>query len=187
MKRRFIARATRVRNLTTVACCLVCQLAGCSQVSEPLQQSAVPRAAEPQAASQMWAASPNAMVGEFTRHALNVLLLPLLDDEVPSRWADPSAWLECTDSRVTVDGQQLDVGSPVPGAFTVRWQMVGCVPFGQYLALTGEIELRVESIQNGYMAEMHPDGLTVESPAGSQTLTDAFVATLAMETGRPAK
>jgi hypothetical protein len=61
----------------------------------------------------------------FTTFALNALLLPLLDDDVPARWADPSRSMDCNDARVTVDGAHPGVGSYVPSAFTVPWRWIG--------------------------------------------------------------
>jgi len=64
---------------------------------------------------------------------LHALLLPLLDDEVSARIADPSLALECADAEVTLDGNRLDIGAPIPTTFALRWTMDRCQPLGDYL------------------------------------------------------
>ena len=122
----------------------------------------------------------------FMPFALNALLLPLLDDDVPSRWTDPSLSLDCNNGRVTIDGHRLDVGAPVPGAFTVRWHMERCTFLGRDLELSGEVELRVKAAADAYVAHVHPRGLRVSTANGAQTLTEPFEARLGIDvTQRP--
>ncbi len=113
--------------------------------------------------------------------ALNVLLLPLLDDDQPSRWADPSMAFDCDAADVRIDGRRPDVGAPVPPeAFTVRWTLRGCEPLDSYVQVSGDVELRVEPVAGGYRARVRPLGLQVTSSAGVETLSEAFDARLSV-------
>lgn len=113
---------------------------------------------------------------EFMTHALNALLVPLLDDDDPPRWADPSLSLDCDAGRVTVNDAPLDIGAPIPqGTFTVRWTMQRCVPFGDLLELTGNVELTVESNADNFTAVVQPVGFRVVSPHGEAVLNEPFV------------
>lgn len=117
----------------------------------------------------------------FRTYALNALLVPLLDDDSPPRWADPSLSFDCEASGVQVDGEPLDVGAPVPeGGFTVRWHMERCMPFVDAIALTGDIELKVEPIDGGYRVVVHPARLVVRSVNGLDVLTQAFTARISL-------
>lgn len=113
----------------------------------------------------------------FKTYALNALLVPLLDDEVPARWAEPSLALDCDGARVTVDGATLDIDAPVPtGPFVVRWQMQNCELPGSAMALSGEVELRVVQMGGEYQAQVQPIALQIASASGVQTLTEPFAA-----------
>ncbi len=159
---------------------LIGQIAGCS--GRAPDSPAVPnRVSTAQVAGGFEARSSNATVSEFTKFALNALLLPLLDDDVPARWADPSISVDCYDARVTVDGNQLDVGSPVPDAFAVRWHMETCTPMGQGIELSGDVELQVETNLQGYSAKVRPAGLLVRTAAGAHMLNEPFTALLAVD------
>ncbi|MES2959685.1 MAG: hypothetical protein V4792_15955 [Pseudomonadota bacterium] len=159
----------------------ILQMAGCSAQleSDPITSSVssapylVPATDE----------SENPRVKDFKTFALNALLLPLLDDDVPARWADPSFSLDCDDARVKVDGKRLDIGSPVPDAFTVRWHMEACTSMGQGIELSGDVELRVESNPDGYAASVHPKGLLVRTTEGVHAVNEPFVALLAVVDG----
>lgn len=118
------------------------------------------------------------------KFALNALLLPLLDDDVPARWADPSISLDCDDARVSIDGGRLDIGAPVPSTFQVRWHMDACTPLGDGLELSGDVVLRVEADDRGYRAIVHPQSLRISSSLGVQTLTEPFTAHLAIDIPR---
>jgi len=163
---------------------LLCQIAGCGRLSEPLPIR--PDASSTPSSGALSSANPSnsAALKDFTTFALNALLLPLLDDDVPARWADPSLLMDCHDARVTVDGDRPDVGAPVPAAFRVRWHMEGCTPLGQGLELSGDVDLSVESNEVGYTAHVHPKGLKVSSITGVQTLSDPFTARLAVDAGQ---
>ncbi len=151
---------------------------GCDEIGQP-SISAVAPSSPGQAAAR----SPSTAVKDFKTFALNALLLPLLDDDVPARWADPSISVDCDNGRVTVDGNRLDVGSPVPDAFTVRWHMQSCTPLGQGIEISGDVELRVETSVDGYSASVQPAGLLVRTAAGAHVLNQPFTALLAVVDG----
>ena len=114
-------------------------------------------------------------VRDFKAFALNTLLLPLLDDEVPSRWADPSQSLACEDGQVTIDDGGLDIGAPVPReAFVVRWHLQRCEMLDGYFELSGDVELRVEPRSGGFAAQVHAVGLELVSQYGADRLEESF-------------
>ena len=128
-------------------------------------------------------ATHNPATQDFITYALNALLVPLLDDDSPPRWADPSLSFDCDAGQVTVNSAALDVGAPVPqGSFTVRWHMQRCVPFDNHLELSGDIELEVESSGDNFRAVVQPVGFRVVSRYGEEVLNESFVRH--MRTGR---
>lgn len=159
---------------------LLCQLEGCGEATDASAVRAVASSVATLTAGPS-ALPPNSSTEDFRTFALNALLLPLLDDDVPARWADPSYSVDCNDARVTIDGSRPDVGSPVPSTFRVRWHMDSCTPLGEGLELSGEVELRVEADAYGYRATVHPKGLRLISAYGVQTLTEPFTAYLASD------
>lgn len=127
-------------------------------------------------------ASPtSAIVREFSTFALNALLLPLLDDDVPARWADPSISVDCYGARVTIDGDRLDVGAPVPSTFMLRWHMDGCMPLGTDIELSGDVDLMVQTEASGYRASVRPKGFRITTTHGTETMTETFTAFLASD------
>lgn len=158
---------------------LLYQIAGCGE-SLALNVAQHTPPAVPVMASESAAVPQNSAVADFKAFALNALLLPLLDDEVPARWADPSLSVDCDDARVTVDGGRPDVGAPVSQSFKVHWHMENCTPLGADLALSGDVELRVESGEHGYTARVEPVSLKVGFPGGVKTLNEPFLANLAV-------
>jgi hypothetical protein len=56
----------------------------------------------------------NEATAQFVAFALNALLVPLFDDDLPPRWADPSLSFDCDAGDVTIDDAPLDIGAPVP-------------------------------------------------------------------------
>ena len=121
----------------------VAALAGCwadARIgrSEPPASPAAPRAAP---------ARPLDAVQWLRRHAIHILLVPLLDEETPSRWAVRTADDPCfDDGDVTVDGVALDGGTALPTAFTVERRFRGCRLFADdRLELTGTVTLSVET------------------------------------------
>lgn len=122
--------------------------------------------------------TPGRATEEFKRFALNALLVPLLDDEVPERWADPSPLIDCVDAAVSVDGAHLDVGAPVGDAFRLHWRMDGCTPLGEHLELSGAVELQVLRRDGRYTARVQPQSLRVASADGVDVLLEPFDAEL---------
>lgn len=123
------------------------------------------------------ASGVNPTTANFMAFALNALLVPLLDDDLPPRWADPSLSFDCDAGSITVDDAPLDVGAPVPvGTFTVRWHMQRCTPFDDAMQLSGDIELRVEASGTSYLAFVQPSRFHVVSAHGHDVLAAAFTA-----------
>jgi hypothetical protein len=75
------------------------------------------------------APDPAAAVGRF---AVNVLVLPLLDDAEPPRFSTFALPLICAEEAdVGIDGYPLVDGAEVPaGSFVVHWRFAGTCPFG---------------------------------------------------------
>jgi hypothetical protein len=118
---------------------------------------------------------------QFMKIALNALLVPLLDDDSPPRWADPTLSYDCEALDVQVDEGRLDVGAPVhDGGFTVRWHMERCTPFDDTVELTGDIELKVQPIGGGYRVDLQPTQLHVVSAQGHEVLTEPFTARMSL-------
>ena len=99
---------------------------------------------------------------EFSRFALNALLVTLLDDDEPPRWSDVALGHICGPAtHVEVDGLPLVHGSKLPaGAFTVRWSMDQCTALEAF-ELQGGVELLVFHEDTGLSAVVTPDELIV--------------------------
>jgi len=162
------------------------QLAACTPQVEPRAVPSVVSSTPQSVLVLATGETQSSVVNAFKTFALHALLLPLLDDETPARWADPSFSVDCDDARVAIDGVRPDIGAPVPDAFTVRWHMERCTPMGQGIELTGDVELRVESSTSGYSARVHPKGLLVRAAAEVHAMNEPFTAVLAvMDSHRP--
>lgn len=130
----------------------------------------------------------DAVTGQFSRHVLNALLVPLLDDDAPPRWTDvalrhfcgPATWVE-------VDGEPLVPGSPIPAdAFTVRWHIDRCWPL-DYSAfqLSGRVDLSVYHEDMGLSAVIQARDLRISSAKGSGQLMAAFAASMSLDSVGP--
>lgn len=154
-------------------------LAACREPAPARSPSALPVVQSGAALAKPLRHGPTRASADFKAFALNALLVPLLDDDLPSRWADPSLSVDCEHARVTVDGALPDVGAPVPRhGFTLRWQMDRCSPLDGYFELSGEVEVRVEPGIDGYTAVVDPVGLQVISTEGVEVLDQPFTARL---------
>jgi hypothetical protein len=121
-------------------------------------------------------------VRDFHVFALNFLLVPLLDDDVPDRWADPRLSMACDDADVRIDGAPPDVGAPVGTApFTVRWWMQRCTTFDGPVTMTGSVELQVVPMTDGYTARVLPHALQVSSVDGVDVVQEPFTTRLRVE------
>ena len=157
----------------------VLALAACREPAPVRTPAALPFIQSGAVAAKQPRHGPTRASADFKAFALNALLVPLLDDDLPSRWADPSLSVECEHALVTVDGALPDVGAPVPReAFTLRWQMERCNLLDGYFELSGEVEVRVEPTAAGYTAVVHPVGLHVISTEGVEVLGQSFTARL---------
>ena len=127
---------------------------------------------------------------QFTRFALNALLAPLLDDDVPARWTDVGVNHFCGPAtRVEVDGKPLVPGLRVPAtSFTVRWHMDQCWPLGFAAGeLSGVVELLVFHDDAGLSAVVRTDHLQISGMPAPHRLQAPFTASLslaALENGR---
>jgi hypothetical protein len=67
------------------------------------------------------------------RFAFNALVVPVLDDDDPARFAPVDSTLLCADrSQVAVNGETMVAGDTVPpGAFVLQWDLKMYCPFGR--------------------------------------------------------
>ena len=113
----------------------------------------------------------------FKVFALNALLIPVLDDDVPSRWTEPFALMSCMGSTLTIDGKPVIPGSRVPAAsFLMRWSMNQCTALGEAFVMSGTVDLLVFHDGDSYSAVVQPTNLRLDSSSGSAVLTEAFAA-----------
>lgn len=160
----------------------VLALAGCGKAA--LLNDVAPKKPRAQAAQlerAQRAAQRQEASRQFMKFALNTFLVPLLDDDAPPRWADPTLSYDCESLDVQVDDAPLDVGAPVhDGAFTVRWHMERCTPFDGTVVLSGDIVLKVEPLGGGYRVDLQPAQFHVVSAQGHEVLTQPFTARMSL-------
>ena len=119
----------------------------------------------------------------FKVFALNALLIPVLDDDVPSRWTEPFALMSCVGSTLTIDGKPVIPGSRVPSAsFLMRWSMNQCTALGEAFVMSGTVDLLVFHDGDSYSAVVQPTNLRLDSSSGSAVLTEAFAASTPLGT-----
>jgi hypothetical protein len=121
---------------------------------------------------------------DIERFALNYLLLPLIDDTHPMRWADPSLGLVCGGaSQVLVDGRPLEVGAPLPTkGFAVQLLLSRCSPAVEdSLEFHGAVDMLVSHASGQLRALVQPRHLTVLTAHGRTSLTAPFTACLALD------
>lgn len=127
-------------------------------------------------------AEQRSLANVIERHALNALLVPLIDHEAsPMRWADPSLSMGCDGgTEVRVDGRPLRPGAPIAGrAFVVAWTLQGCLPFGSGgPELTGRAELRVSRQMDGFAAMVSLTDLQVQRQEHRVVMSKEFFAHL---------
>jgi hypothetical protein len=140
------------------------------------------RASRPPTAPAPVAADP--ILGQFTRRALNALLVPLLDDDEPPRWTDVGLQHFCGPAtRVEINGQPLVAGAAIPAtAFHVRWHIDQCWPL-DYAAfeLSGSVDLLVFHEDTGLGAIVSAQRLRIATAKGAASPSAPFAA--AMEFG----
>ena len=135
---------------------------------------------------------PDRPAETFKRHALNALLVPLLDDAEPARWTDVALRYQCGPlTHVDVDGRPMVPGTPVPAtAFSVRWHIDQCWPFeGASVELSGVVELTVFHEDLGLTAIVSAASLDVSTASGMVRFDAPFAAALKLAAGeaRPAR
>lgn len=124
------------------------------------------------------AAEPVA-VASLMPHALNALLVPLLDDGVPPRWVDPALPMNCAaDPIVTVDGAPLAQGAEVPArAFSMALSLTDCRPFSITESFDGDASLTVfPEDGGGYTAIVDARRLRVLTSRGEEHWRRPFAA-----------
>ena len=125
---------------------------------------------------------------DLYKFALNAFLAPLLDDNVPPKWTHVGIDFMCdAGTTVMVDGEPMVSGKTIPvKAFTLRWEMDRCNPFGQNsVELTGIVEMVVVQSAKGLSATVTPVALHVESFNGRARLRGPFKAEMAIDTLAP--
>lgn len=144
----------------------------------------------PQERMQRSAAAAGASVDEraerdFSRFALNALLVPLLDDAEQPRWTDIAVDLSCGPAtRVDVDGKPLVAGAGVPAtAFTVRWNMDRCRPLSPVVEMSGVVELLVFHDEAGLSAVVDAQRLAIAGEKGPGRLGAPFAASMSLSGG----
>jgi len=121
------------------------------------------------------------VAGDFSRFALNALLVPLLDDDEPPRWTDAPMRFACGPAtHVEVNGKALVPGATIPAnAFTVRWDMDSCTQLDAF-ELSGVVELLVFHEDTGLSAVVDAVRATVSSASGTHRPSVAFAASMAL-------
>jgi hypothetical protein len=121
------------------------------------------------------------ITAEFSRFALNALLVTLIDDDEPPRWSDVALNDICGPAtHVEVDGLPLVHGSTLPAAaFTVRWSMDQCAALEAF-ELQGVVDLLVFHEDTGLSAVVSPRGLTVFSAKGSGRMRAPFASSMSL-------
>ena len=123
----------------------------------------------------------------FKAFALSALLIPVLDDDVPSRWTEPLALMSCISSTLTIDGKPVVPGARVPAtSFSMRWSMNRCTALGEAFVMSGIVDLLLFHDGDSYSAVVQPINLRLDSSSGSAVLTQAFAARTPLGTWSPA-
>ena len=115
----------------------------------------------------------------FQRRALNVFLLPLVDDDEPPRWAAAVAGDDCGAApRISVDGRPLVAGAALPArAFRLVWSGTRCGGLGDdIVAISGTVTLWIFHDGDSWSAVVEPDPLRIASGGGAFVLTRRFAA-----------
>jgi hypothetical protein len=133
------------------------------------------------ARSLVLAASNDAAKREFSRFALNALLVPLLDDSEPPRWTDVALRHFCgPQTHVEIDGVPLVPDTTIPAsAFTVHWTIDRCWPLNySAVELSGAVELQVFHEDRGLGAIVNAQRLRVLGARGASRFDVPFAAAM---------
>lgn len=161
-------------------------LAGCVCVAA-CQPHATPH--PPTRAIAATPAAPSDDEAAFQRRALNVLLLPLVDDDEPPRWAAVEARDDCGAApRVSVDGRPVVAGEALPArAFQLVWSGTTCGGFGDDIVeVSGTVTLWIFHDGDAWSAVVEPDRLRVVTGGGGFVLTRRFAARTPLASPAPA-
>ena len=116
-------------------------------------------------------------MSEFQHHALNFLLLPLIDDAEPLRWTLQNiAWICDGHGEPSIDGRPISEGQPFPsGPFVLRWRLHRCAPMNDAsLIVDGVVDLAI--VRSGDRLDAHVVGhsLRTASAAGESRWSGRF-------------
>jgi len=173
-------------SFSVAAVSLVAIALGLFSASEGLSAVGVARPAL-QTQAVVAPADDDPPTGDFSRFALNALLVPLLDDAEPPRWTDVGFNFFCGPAtRVEVDGKPLVPGAVIPAtAFTVRWHMDRCTPLDYAsVELSGVVDLLVFHEDNGLSAIVNAGRLTILGAKGASRLRAPFAASMSLATAQ---
>jgi hypothetical protein len=145
---------------------------------ESLAAASVAGSARPRPAA-VAARIADPITGQFSKFALNALLVPLIDDQEPPAWTDVGMRFFCGPSTsVEVDGRPLVPGGSLPAtAFTVRWHIDYCWPLDAF-ELSGDVELLIFHEDNGLSATVNAQRLKVSTWKGSSFVATPFAASM---------
>jgi hypothetical protein len=121
------------------------------------------------------------ITGQFSRFALNALLVPLIDDHEPPIWTDVGMRFFCGPATsVEVNGRPLVPGASMPAtAFTVRWHIDQCRPLARAsFELSGDVEVLVFHEDDGLSAVVNAQRLKVSTSKGSSHVGTPFAASM---------
>ena len=172
MRRSMLRWSAAAASLAAIALALLASLSGHGTVSAA---RSTPR--EPAGSPAVDAA----VTAEFSRFALNALLVTLIDDDEPPRWSDAALDHICGPAtHVEVDGLPLVHGSRLPaGAFTVRWSMDQCTALEAF-ELRGVVDLLVFHEDTGLSAVVRPAELIVSGTKGSSRMRAPFASSMSL-------
>jgi hypothetical protein len=126
-----------------------------------------------------------AAIATWRKFALNALLVPLLDDSSPLRWAPATDLTPCIETgSVSLDGKPLRAGERVPSdRFVLRWQLAHCAPLGEAsFSLRGKLTMQIDMQPKRITALIASDDLVVITANGRRhPAAQPFTATLELE------
>ena len=120
---------------------------------------------------------------DFERLALNLLLLPLVDDATPPRWqAFGVDWVCAGGGDVRIDGLPIVDGAPLPAtSFRLEWTLHRCPPLADAdLLVDGTVTLTVFHDDDGVSAVVEPRLRTLERGRVERRMDQRFVAAQAL-------
>jgi len=167
----------RVRAALLAAAGALCVVV-CAAIAIAIVVPVRPAPGQPTAAAGRHGEPSRDAVRAFERFALNLLLVPLVDDATPPRWqALGIDWVCGGAGDVTVDGRPLVDGAPLPRApFRLRWTLHHCPPLSDSsLLVDGTVVLTVSVDDHELRALVEPRLRAVDGD-DEQTIDRPFTA-----------